>query len=91
MPPIRQPIDKAERARQLARAIASDLSLYHEDKIVSGIENDNIFDSMAAEIEEGRELFRSRVTDEIYKLNLYDRAIVDVLIKSKGHIKSKVW
>jgi len=91
MPPIRQPIDKSERARQLARAIASDLSLYHEDKIVSGIENDNIFESMASEIEEGRELFRSRVTDEIYKLNLYDRAIVDVLIKSKGHIKSKVW
>ena len=87
----RQPIDKSERARQLARAIASDLSLYHEDKIVDGIENDSLFDVMADEIEEGRELFKSRVTDPIFKLNIYDRAIVDVLIKSKGHIKSKIW
>ncbi len=91
MPPVRQPIDKPQRARQLARAIASDLSLYHEDKIVEGIENDSLFDTMAEEIEEGRELFQSRVTEEVYQLNLYDRAIIDVLIKSKGHIKSKIW
>ncbi len=89
--PIRQPIDKPERARQLARAIASDLSLYHEDKIVSGIENDNLFDVMADEIQEGRDLFKSRVVETIYKLNIYDRAIIDVLIKSKGHVKSKMW
>jgi hypothetical protein len=91
MPPVRQPIDKPERARQLARAIASDLSLYHEDKIVEGIQNDSLFDTMAEEIQEGRELFKSRVTEDIFKLNLYDRAIVDVLIKSKAHIKSKIW
>ena len=91
MPPVRQPIDKPERARQLARAIASDLSLYHEDKIVEGIENDSLFDVMNEEIEEGRELFKSRVTDDIFKLNIYDRALIDVLIKSKGHIKSKIW
>lgn len=91
MPPVRQPIDKPERARQLARAIASDLSLYHEDKIVEGIENDSLFDVMSEEIEEGRELFKSRVTDDIFQLNIYDRALIDVLIKSKGHIKSKIW
>lgn len=89
--PGRQPIDKPERARQLARAIASDLSLYHEDKIVEGLENDTLFDVMSAEIKEGRDLFKSRVTADIYKLNLYERAIVDVLIKSKGHVKSKIW
>jgi hypothetical protein len=89
--PVRKPIDKPERARQLARAIASDLSLYHEDKIVGGIENDNLFDVMADEIEEGRELFKKRVADDLRKLNIYDRAIIDVLIKSKGHVKSKMW
>jgi hypothetical protein len=91
MPPVRQPIDKPERARQLARAIASDLSLYHEDKIVEGIENDTLFDVMAEEIQEGRDLFKSRVTDEIFKLNIYDRALIDVLVKAKGHIKSRIW
>jgi hypothetical protein len=84
-------IDKPERARQLARAIASDLTLYHEKKIVEGIENDTLFEVMAEEIEEGRALFKSRVTPDIYELNLYDRAIVDVMIKSKGHVKSKIW
>src|SRR5262249_45753664 len=84
-------IDKPERARQLARAIASDLTLYHEKKIVDGIDNGTLFDGMAEEIEEGRALFKSRVTPEIYDLNIYDRAIVDVMIKSKGHVKSKIW
>jgi hypothetical protein len=91
MPPARQPIDKPERARQLARAIASDLSLYNEEKIKQGIENDSLFDILSDEIQEGRVLFKSRVTEEIFKLNLYDRAIVDVLIKSKGNIRSKIW
>jgi len=89
--PVRKPIDKPERARQLARAIASDLSLYHEDKIVAGIENDNLFDVMAPEIQEGRDLFAQRVNEDIRKLNIYDRAIIDVLLKSKAHVKSKMW
>ncbi len=84
-------IDNAKRARQLARAIASDLTLYHEAKILEGIANDTLFDVMADEIEEGRELFKSRVKPEIYELNIYDRAVVDVLVKSKGHVKSNIW
>ena len=84
-------IDNPQRARQLARAIASDLTLYHEAKILEGITHDTLFDVMKEEIEEGRALFKSRVTPEIYGQNIYDRAIVDVLIKSKGHLKSKIW
>ncbi|HEU5054936.1 MAG TPA: hypothetical protein VFU21_00365 [Kofleriaceae bacterium] len=84
-------IDSSKRARQLARAIASDLTLYHEAKILDGIANDSLFDVMSEEIEEGRELFKSRVTPEIYAQNIYERALVDVLVKSKGHVKSKIW
>ena len=76
-------IDSSKRARQLARAIASDLTLYHEAKILDGITNDTLFDVMKDEIEEGRQLFKSRVTDDIFGQNIYDRAIVDVLVKSK--------
>ena len=75
----------------VARAIASDLSLYNEDKIVGGIQNDNLFDSLAEEIEEGRALYKRRVSPELYPRNFYDRALVDILIKAKGHIKSKLW
>lgn len=88
-PPV---ITTPEAATRLARAIASDLSLYNEEKIIEGIENDNIFDVLQDEIEEGRELYKSRVSDELYKTsNYYERAIVDIVVKSKGHIKSKIW
>lgn len=88
MPPL---IDKPDRARQLARAIASDITLYNEAKIVQGIQTDTLFDVMRDEIEEGRNLFKTRVTPEVFGMNIYERALVDVLLKSKGHIKSKIW
>ena len=84
-------IETEEAARRLARAIASDLSLYNEEKIVQGIMNDDLFSVLAEEIEEGRALYKSRVSPELYQKNFYDRALVDILVKSKGHIKSKVW
>jgi hypothetical protein len=59
-------------------------------KIVSGIQNDNLFEALAEEIEEGRALFKRRVSPELYPRNFYDRALVDIL-KAKGHIKSKLW
>jgi hypothetical protein len=84
-------ITEEKDARRLARAIASDLSLYNEEKIVEGIENDTLFDVMSEEIEEGRAHFKGRVAPPLYEKNFYDRAIVDILVKSKGHIKSKLW
>ena len=85
-------IETEEAARRLARAIASDLSLYNEDKIVRGIEQDTFFDALRDELEEGRELYRSRVSPDLYaRTNFYDRAIVDVILKSKGHVKSRIW
>ena len=84
-------IETEEAARRLARAIASDLSLYNEEKIVKGIQDDELFTSLAEEIEEGRALYKSRVSADLYHKNFYDRALVDILVKSKGHIKSKIW
>jgi len=84
-------IDKPERARQLARVIASDLSLYHEKKIVEGVEKDTLFEVLRDEIEEGRNLFKSRVTPEIFEAGIYDRALVDMLLKPRAHVRSKIW
>jgi hypothetical protein len=84
-------IETEEAARRLARAIASDLSLYNEEKIVRGIESDSLFGELREEIEEGRALYKSRVAPELYQRNFYDRALVDILVKSKGHIKSAIW
>ena len=84
-------IQTEEAARRLARAIASDLSLYNEEKIVRGIENDTLFEEMSEEVEEGRALYKSRVAPYLYQKNFYDRALVDILVKSKGHIRSFIW
>ncbi len=85
-------IENPEQAIRLARAICSDLSLYNEEKIVRGIEQDNFFDAMHEELEEGRELYRSRVSADLYaRTNFYDRAIVDVILRSKRHVKSRIW
>ena len=74
-----------------ARAIASDISLYNEQKIIEGIQNDDLFNRLHEEIEEGRAHYKSRVAPTLYDRNFSDRAIVDILVKSKGHIKSSIW
>ena len=52
----------------------------------------NLFETLKDEIEEGRELFKTRVSVEIFKgTNFFDRAIVDVVVKPKGYVKSKIW
>lgn len=89
MPPL---IETRDAAVRLARAIVSDVSLYNEARIVKGIEEDNIFEAISDEIEEGRELYKSRVAPALDpKSWFYDRALVDVLLKQKSHIKSKIW
>jgi len=85
-------IETPEAAVRLARAICSDLALYNEAKIVQGIEQDSFFDLLRPEIEEGRELYRSRVAPELYgRTNFYDRAIVDVILRRKGNVRSRIW
>lgn len=84
--------DERVKAMRLARTIASDLALYHEDQIVRGIEGDNLFDVLREEIEEGRDLYRKRVSAELYaETNYFERALADILLRGKGHIRSKLW
>ncbi|MBP9114637.1 MAG: hypothetical protein KBF88_17600 [Polyangiaceae bacterium] len=80
-----------EEARRFARAIASDLSLYNTEKIEKGIKEDSLFETLAEEIEEGRSHFKKEVIPELYGKNFYDRAIVDIVLRSKAHLPSKIW
>ena len=79
------------RARSLSRAIASDIQLYNKAKIEEGLQNDTFFDLLSEEIAEGRDLFRSRVTPEIFRRNFYDRAIVDRVIRPSKSLDTKIW
>ncbi len=84
-------IETEEAARRLARVIVSDFVCYYDEKITQGIKEDTLFEVMADEFEEGRALFKSRVTPELYAKNIYDRTIVDVLVRSKAHVPSPLW
>ncbi len=48
-------------ARRLARLILSDIIIYHQSKVEQGIRNDNFFEILHNEIEEGRQYYDSRV------------------------------
>lgn len=84
-------MDNPDQVRRLARAIISDVAIYNREKVEAGIKNDNIFDLLAEEIAEGRQHFNSRVTPELAESNLFDLAIVDVLIKRAGKIEANIW
>lgn len=84
-------IETEEAARRLAKAIASDLSIYNKEKLHQAMRDDILFDVLGDEIEEGRGLFKSRVSPELYNRNIYGRAIVDVLMKEGRTTRCKVW
>ena len=84
-------IDNAEHAKRLARAIISDVALYNREKVEEGIRNDNIFEILADELEEGRQHYMSRVVPDLVPEKIFDLAIVDVLIKRAGKIESSIW
>jgi len=85
-------INSPEAAARLARTIISDIALYNKEKVLSGIKNDNVFDLLEKELEEGLELYKSRVAEGVDNNNsFYNKAIVDVLIKRNGDIESAIW
>ena len=84
-------IDTDAGARRKARVIASDILAYNPDKVVEGITNDSLYEVLAEELEEGRALFQASVTPELYAKNFYDRAVIDVLVRSQAHVDSKLW
>lgn len=53
------------KAERLARIIVSDIILYSEERFVRGIEEGNVADALAAEIEEGRGLFHRRIPADV--------------------------
>ena len=84
-------IDNPDQAKRLARAILSDVAMYNKEKVENGIKDDNIFDVLKEELEEGRQHFLSRVSMDVNPDMIYEIAVVDVLIKRAGKIESSIW
>lgn len=85
-------IHEPERATRLARAILSDVMLYHADQVRRGIEADDLFERLAAELEEARVYFESRVESDVARAsNAWNRALVDVLVFRSRGVRSRIW
>lgn len=84
-------IDNADQAKRLARAIISDVAIYNPEKVVEGIKNDSLFEVLQDQLTEGRQHFASRVVPELAASNIFELAIVDVLIKRSEKIESSIW
>jgi len=84
--------DRPERARILARTIASDLLLYNRALVEQGIKDDNLFDVLADKIADSKSEYKRRVTDEIFEqYNLFELALVDKLLRMLATVPSKAW
>lgn len=85
-------ISDRDVAKKFAQKIVSEIVFYNQDKAIEGIINDNFFDLLHNEIEEGRNIYLSRVSSNISNVeNLYDLAIVEIIMEHGRNIRSKIW
>ncbi len=87
-----EPISDPVRADRLARALVSDLMIYDPEKVRVGIRQDDLFERLADEIARARKHFQERVDPELAgKQNVFDRALVDVLVYRSRDVTSRIW
>jgi hypothetical protein len=85
-------IKTPDEAKRLARTILSDILLYNQAKVKEGIEKDSLFEVLTEELAEGKKYYESMVDEEVRSsTNFFNEAVVDVLLKQGGKIKSEIW
>lgn len=81
-----------EEAKRFARVVLSDVAAYNGPKIEKGLAEDNLFEALRDELYEGELYYRSRVDKTLCdSTNFFNMAVVDLLIKAKGHLKTALW
>ena len=74
-----------EAAQRLARIIISDITLYNKQKIEDGLQKGDLLGVLKSELEEGRNLYRERVSEEILNSSNYlDEALREYIQKRKS-------
>lgn len=85
-------IEDAKRANRLARTIAGDIALYNKEAVEQGVINDDLFERIAENIQEGRDLYELRVVEPLRSsTNFFDRALVDILLRAQARVPSRIW
>ena len=89
---VTDPKDPHERARRLARLIVGDIAAHNTEKIAEGIRNDTLFEILERELDEGRKYYQKNVDSEVVtRADYFNEAVVDILVKGKGGVESKIW
>ncbi|MBU1219392.1 hypothetical protein KKF34_12685 [Myxococcota bacterium] len=83
--------DNPDRARRYAKTVASDIKVYNMKILEKALMEDNVFEVLEEQINEARDTYRSKVTDEIFDMNILDRVLVDVLLYEMRNVKSPIW
>jgi hypothetical protein len=85
-------IKKPDEANRLARTILSDIVMYNQAKVKEGIEKDTLFEVLTEELAEGKKYYETMVDEEIRNsTNFFNEAVVDVLLRQGGKIRSEIW
>jgi len=87
------PGDRSEavvKARRLARIIVSDIALYNQDKVETGIAEGNFYQLLAPEIAEGRRLFAEKTSPELLaQEDLLQQAFDDFIHRQQKDLASQ--
>lgn len=79
-------------AERLARVMASDITIYNEEAIKRGIQNDTLFDEVANDLRDAERNWRERVDEEFKDdMSLFRRAFVDNVFAGAGNIESDIF
>jgi predicted Zn finger-like uncharacterized protein len=77
----------AQAARQLARSIVSDISLYREEELEEGVRNGTVAQLLAVEIRDGRTMYEKRVPESVrFSVDYFEEALVELIEQTKREL-----
>ncbi|MFA5072986.1 MAG: response regulator [Nitrospirota bacterium] len=80
--------DAVQKAKRLARIIVSDITLYNQEIVMKGLQNNTFFELLKQDIEEGRALYEQRIPLSIrLKKDYYQEAFDHFIVNSKNQYK----
>jgi len=65
--------------------------MYNKERLERSIVEDNVFEIFSAQIDEAKSHYAARVDEAVLSMGLFEKALVDLLIKPFGRIKSRIW
>jgi len=75
-----------EKAKRFARIIVSDIALYNQETVSTGIRNGSFFELLKEDVEEGRRLYENRVPETIRRKKDFYQEAFDNFIEAQKKI-----